>query len=165
MEDNKKNKKARSIFDKLKTDPWSVAFAEEILDKKLLLKLKKSKYVEDKNFLKYVNLLENSVIFEPKSVKRTDHVEKREIDHSTLYSFDAPFQLFHADVENLEFLGKNGTFLQYVLVLVDLFSSKVYTYRVKSRKQIRQKLELFYRDVHSKKKGKKMKLQVDQEFQ
>ena len=36
---------------------------------------------------------------------------------------------------------------------------------MKSRKQIRQKLEQFYRDVRSKRKGKKMKLQVDQEFQ
>ena len=36
---------------------------------------------------------------------------------------------------------------------------------MKSRKQIRQKLEQFYRDVQSKRKGKKMKLQVDQEFQ
>ena len=143
----KKNFKfARSAFDKLKTDPSSVAFAEEILDKKLLLKLKKSKYVEDKYFFKLVNLLENTVIFEPDTVKRTDYVEKREIDHSTLYSFDAPFQLFHADVGNLEFLGKNATFPQYVLVLVDLFSSKVYTYPMKSRKQIRQKLEQFYRD-------------------
>ena len=33
MEDNKKDfKKARSIFHKLKTDPLSVAFAEEILN-------------------------------------------------------------------------------------------------------------------------------------
>ena len=126
MEDNKK---ARSIFNKLKTDPSSVAFAEEILDKKLLLKLKKSKYVEDKKFFKLVNLLENIVIFEPVTVKRTDYVEKRQIDHSTLYSFDAPFQLIHADVVgNLEFLGKNATFPRYVLVLVDLFSSKVYSY-------------------------------------
>ena len=106
-----------------------------------------------------------NVIFESENVKRTDYVEKREIDHSTLYSFDAPFQLFHADVGNLEFLGKNATFPQYVLVLVDLFSSKTYTYPMKSRKQIRQKLEQFYRDVRSKRKGKKMKLQVDQEFQ
>ena len=90
----------------------SVAFAEEILDKKLLLKLKKSKYVEDKNFFKLVNLLESTVIFEPDSVNRTDYVKKREIDHSTLYSFDAPLQLFHADVGNLEFLGKNASFLQ-----------------------------------------------------
>ena len=36
---------------------------------------------------------------------------------------------------------------------------------MKSIKQIRQKLEQFYRDVRSKKKGKKMKLQIDQEFQ
>ena len=76
------------------------------------------------------------------------------------------FQLCHADVRNLEFLGKNATFPQYVLVLVDLFSSKVYTYPMRSRKQIRQMLEQFYEDVESKtKKGKKMKLQVDQEFQ
>ena len=35
---------------------------------------------------------------------------------------------------------------------------------MKSRKQIRQKLEKFYKDVKSKRKGT-MKLQVDQEFQ
>ena len=166
MKDDKKNFKiARSAFDKLKVGPLSVAFAEEILDKKLLLKLKKSKYADDKNFFKLVNLLQNTVIFDPDSVNRTDYVEKREIDHSTLYSFDAPFQLFHADVGNLEFLGKNATFPRYILVLVDLFSSKVYTYPMKSRKQIRQKLEQFYRDVLSKRKSIIMKLQVDQEFQ
>ena len=110
-------------------------------------------------------LLDNDTVFEPENVNRTDCVEKREIDHSTLYSFNAPFQLLHADIVNLEFLGKNATFPQYVLVIVDLFSSKVYTYSMKSRKQIRQKLEQFYRDVKSKRKGKKMILQVDQEFQ
>ena len=31
----------------------------------------------DKQFFKLVNLLENSVIFDPDSVKRTDYVEKR----------------------------------------------------------------------------------------
>ena len=35
-------KKAKNAFEKLKLDPSSVAFAEEILDKKLLLKLKKN---------------------------------------------------------------------------------------------------------------------------
>ena len=72
-------KTTKKTLKKLKTDPSSVAFAEEILDKKLLLKLKKSKYVEDKKFFKFVNLLENNVIFEPDIVKRTDFVEKREI--------------------------------------------------------------------------------------
>ena len=144
-------KKAKNAFEKLKLDPSSAAFAEEILDKKLLLKLKKSKYAADKNFFKLVNLLENdNVIFDTNSVNRTDYVEKREIDHSALYSFDGPFQLCHTDVGNLEFLGKNATFPQYVLVLVDLFSSKVYTYPMRSRKQIRQRLEQFYEDVESK---------------
>ena len=79
MEDNKKKKFkiARSSFDKLKIDPSSAAFAEEILNKKLLLKFKKSKYAEDKQFFKLVNLLENSLIFELESVKRTDYVEKK----------------------------------------------------------------------------------------
>ena len=145
----------------------NAAFSEERIDKKLLLKLKKSKYVEDKKIFNLVNLLDskNSVVLEPVSVKRNDYVEKREIDHSTLYSFDAPFRLFHADVGNLEFLGKNATFPHNVLVLVDLFSSKIYTYSMKSRKQIRQKLEQYYRDVRSKRKGLKMNLQVDEEFQ
>ena len=158
----------RTAFDMLKTDPASAAFAEEILDKKLLLKIKKSKYKDDKNFFKVVNNLflnNNEPNFEPEIVNRSDYIEKREIDHSTLCSFDGPFQLVHADVANLEFLGKKITFPKYALVLVDLFSSKTYTYRMKSRKQIRQRLEEFYRDVADKRKGKKMRLQVDQEFQ
>ena len=56
-----------------------------------------------------------------KTPTRTDYVEKREIDRSTLYSFDGPFQLLHAHVGNLEFLGKNATIPQYVLVVVDLY--------------------------------------------
>ena len=77
MEDDKKNFKiARAIFNKLKTDPSSVAFAEELLDKKLLIKLKKSKYNEYKNLFKLVNLLQDkNVDFGPEdgSVKSTDY--------------------------------------------------------------------------------------------
>ena len=159
-------KNAKNEFNKLKVDPSSVAFAEEILDKKQLAKLKKSKYVGDRNFFNIVNLLDNNnVIFDSDCINRTDYIEKREIDRSTLYSFSGPFGLVHADVGNLEFLGKNAMFPRCVLVLVDLFSSKVYTYPMKSRKQIRQRLEQFYEDVKTKRKGKKMGMQVDQEFQ
>ena len=58
-------KSAKKTFEKLKLDPSSAAFAEEILDKRLLLKLKKSKYTRDKNFFKLVKFLENddNVIF------------------------------------------------------------------------------------------------------
>ena len=52
MEQDKKLKFAKKTFEMLKIDPSSAAFAEETLDKKLLLKLKKSKYKDDKKFLK-----------------------------------------------------------------------------------------------------------------
>ena len=145
-------KKAKYKFEKLKLDPSSVAFAKE----KLLLKLKKSKYAADKNFFNLVNLLENdSVIFDTDNVNRTDYVEKREIDHFTIYSFSSPFELLHADVRNLEFLGSNATFPRYVLVVVDLFSSKVYTYTMKSRKQIKQKWNNFIKRSKTKEKENK----------
>ena len=102
-----------------------------------MTKPKKSKYEVDKQLFKLVNLANSrSFLRDDEAPTRVDYVEKREIDRSTLYSFDGPFQLLHVDVGNLKFLGKNATFPQYVLVIVDLYSSKVYTYSIKSRKQI-----------------------------
>ena len=66
-------KAVKDAFNKLKVDSQSAAFAEEILDKKLLARLKKSKYSRDKQFFKNVNLLDKkSVIFNPESVNRTN---------------------------------------------------------------------------------------------
>ena len=48
---------------KLKTDPASNIFAEEILDSKVLKKLKKSRYEVDKLLYKLVNLAENKSLF------------------------------------------------------------------------------------------------------
>ena len=77
-------------------------------------------------------------------------------NRSTLYSFDGPFQRIHADVGNLEFLGKSVTVPRYVLLVVDLYSSKVYVYPMRSRKQILQKMKQFYENIKSKKiKNKK----------
>ena len=88
MEEKKRDfQKARDAFNQLKVDPSSVAFAEETLDKKLLLKLKKSKSAEDEQFFKLVSLLENksSVIIEPVTVNRTEYAEKREIDNTVQF--------------------------------------------------------------------------------
>ena len=129
-------------------------------------KLKKSRHLKDTQLLKLINLSDNKYFLDDdKAPTRTDYVEKREIDRSTLYSFDGPFQLLHADVGNLEFLGKNATFPQYVLVIIDLYSSVVYVYLMRSRKQILQKMKLFYDEVRAKRKGKHTRLQVDNEFQ
>ena len=154
MDDKKLLKKPKTLFNNQKTDPASVIFAEECLDNRLLKKLKKSSYDVDKQLFKLVNLADSTTFLDDgESPTRTDYVEKKEINRFTLYSFDGPFQILHADVGNLEFLGKNATFLQYVLVIVDLYSSKGYTYSMKSRKQILQKMKLFYEEVRSKRKG------------
>ena len=52
MDDKKGDfKAARTAFNKLKVDPSSAVFAEEILDKKLLLKLKIRSMQRKRNFL------------------------------------------------------------------------------------------------------------------
>ena len=107
--------------------------------------------------LKLKNLIENDDNQINKTKKdqistMLDYVEKREIDRSTLYSFDGFFQLIHADVANLEFLGKSATTRYYALLIVDLYSSKVYVYLMLSRKKILQRLEQFYEEVQNKRK-------------
>ena len=120
MNDKNLFKKAKNLFNSLKTDPSRVLFAEIILNAKLLNKLEKSRYETDKLLFKLVNLSDSKFIFNRhKAPTRADYVEKCEIDCSTLYSFDGPFQLLHADVGNLEFLGKDATFPENVFVIVD----------------------------------------------
>ena len=116
--------------------------------------------------LKLIGLVEQSIDDEEKIPTRVGYVEKREIDRSTLYSFDGPFQLIHANVGNLKFLGKSAKTPRYVLLTVDLYSSKVYVNPMRSRKQILQKMKQFYEDIKNKRNRKKtMHLQVDNEFQ
>ena len=117
--------------------------------------------------LKLIGLIEKSIDDEEKIPIRVDYVEKREIDRSALSSFDGSFQLIHADVGNLESLGKNATTPRYVLLAVDLYFSKVYVYPMCSREQILHKNEtiLWRYKKQEKYKKKTMHLQVDNEFQ
>ena len=129
---------------KLQTDANSVLFTQEKNEK--LLKKKKKKYDKDK---KYVKLFDNDVNFLEEEKKyvliKATFVEKRDdIDRSTLYSFDDPFQLLHADVGNLELLRKSVTDPKYCLFFVDLFTSNVYVYPMKSREYIAAKMEFFF---------------------
>ena len=89
------------MFLSLKSDPNSVLFSEEKIDTRLLKKFKKSKYAKDSLLLKLIYLVDNKLEDEEKVPTRVDYVENREIDRSTLYSFDGPFQLIHVDVGNL----------------------------------------------------------------
>ena len=152
-EDKQVLKKAKNIFTSLKTDPKCVLFSEEKIDNRLLRNFLKSKYEKDSLLLKLIQLTDNNFNKEEKTPARVGYVEKQDIDRSTLYSSDRPFQLLHADVGNLEFLGKNATVPKYALLLVYLFSSKVCLYHIRSRKLILQKIKLFYDKVKEKKKN------------
>ena len=140
IEDKKLIQKARNIFTNLKTDPNSVLFSEEKIHQRLFKKLKKSKYDKDSLFLKLILLADNRLEDWEKIPARADFIKKRKIHRPTLYSFDGPFQLVHADDENLKLLGSSATTPRYVLLVVDFYSSKVYVYPMRSRKQLLQKI-------------------------
>ena len=53
------------------------------------------------------------VLFQKKRLLK----KKDDIDRPTLSSFDGSFQLLHADVGNLEFLGKSATDSKYCCLL------------------------------------------------
>ena len=73
------------------------------------------------------------------------------MDHSTLYSISKPFELLHADIADTRFLAKSAVDPKYCLLLVDLFTSKVYIYPMKSRNLLARKLKIFYEDVKNNK--------------
>ena len=108
----------KNLLKKLQTDAKSVLFAKvSSINDKILKKLKKSRYNKD---IEFENLFKSNIDFldaEKKSIPiKTTFVEKKDdIDRSTLYSSDGPFQLLHANVGNLEFSGKSATNPKYFL--------------------------------------------------
>ena len=112
-------------------------------------------YKKDKEF---VNLFNCNIYFlddekKPIPIKTTFVEKKDHIGRSTLYSFDGIFQLLHADIGNLEFLGKSAADSKYYVLLVDIFTSKIYIYPMKCGKSTASKMEIFYRDVELKRKA------------
>ena len=124
----------------------------------MLKKLKNLSYLEDKKLADLISRAENFDSINKNDLKtlliRLDYVEKREIDRSTLYSADGPFQLAHADIVDLRFLGKSATNPKYCLVPVDVYSSQKFAYPMRSRDLLTKKLQLFYQDIQSKRNKK-----------
>ena len=136
-------------------DSKSIVFIQEQLNDKLLKEsVNRFNLLEDKKT--DFNNNKNDVYSVP---IKAEYVQKSDyIDSSILYSIHAPFDLLHADVGNLRFLGKSAADPKYCLLLVDLFTSKVYVYRMKNRSLISLKSEKFYKAVASKCKNKKTRL-------
>ena len=127
-------KQVKNLFKKLINDQNSVFYSSDKITRTLLNKGRKSSYQKDKVFYKIFNLIEDKDIIydfdtdKPKLPFSTPFVEqKKDIDRSSsLYSINGPMQFFHADLAYLQFLAKSAVDAKYVLVCVDLFSSKIY---------------------------------------
>ena len=69
--------------------------------------------------------------------------------------------MIHGDIADTRFLAAVDP--KYCLLLVDLFTSKIYIYSMKNRGLLPKKLCLFYEDIQNKRTGK-LCLQTDLEF-
>ena len=98
-------KRTINLYNVLKKDEESVLFASERLNKQLIKKIKRSKYNKDIIFLRLYNQIENVNLDEKEQIPTfTPFVEnKKDIDKSTLYSFNGHFQLLHADIADIRF--------------------------------------------------------------
>ena len=169
---NAEKKQLKNLYKKLLENEKSVLFAVDKLNERLLTRLKKSSYDKDQVFYKLFKQLEDSKSIDDKSESEipfyTPFIEQRkDIDRSSaLYSINAPLQFFHADLAYLQFFAKSAVDPKYALVCVDLFTSKVYVYTLKTKNNLFKKIEEFYKEIDGRRKrNEKMRLQVDLEFQ
>ena len=164
-------KQLRNLYKKLTDNENSVLFAADRLNARLLSKLSKSSYDKDQVFYKLFKRLGSEPVAESDNEEvpfYTPFVEQRkDIDRSSaLYTVDGPLQFFHADLAYLQFFAKSAVDPKYALLCVDLFSSKVYVYTMRTKNNLPKKMEEFYREIDVKRvQNEKMRLQVDLEFQ
>ena len=159
-------KKANNLLKHLVKDEKSIFYAVDVINQNVINKAKKSYYMKDRVFVNIFKNLEDKKFELYKTPLVTPFVEeKSNVDRSTLYSFKGPFELFHGDIADIRFLAKSAVDPHYCLVLIDLFSNKIYTYPMKKRLFLANKLEKFYEDTSEKRqKGKLLRLQTDLEF-
>ena len=122
------------MFRNLQKNPRSIFYSVGNLSNSLLNKAKKSTYDKDKVFVSLYNELEDKNFYQNNNLPLvTPFINKRSnIDHSTLYSIGKPFELLHADINDLRFLANSTVDPKYCLLIVDLFTSKIYVYPMKN---------------------------------
>ena len=166
-------KQLKNLYNKLIENENSVLFAVDKINLRLLNRLKKSSYDKDQVFYKLFTRLESKEEEEDDDEEQipfyTPFIERRQdIDRSSaLYSINGPLQFFHADLAYLQFFAKSAVDPKYALLCVDLFTSKVYVYTMRTKNNLFKKMEEFYMEIDEKRptKNEKMRLQVDLEFQ
>ena len=164
-------KQIKNLFKKLVNDQKSAFFSADKINRTLLNKGRKSIYQKDKVFYNLLKKIDDKDVIYDKEEKRIPFytpftLQRKDIDRSTLFSLNGPMQFFHADIAYLQFLAKSAIDPKFALVCVDLFTSKIYVYTMKARRNLASKLEIFYKEIQKKRlNNEKMRLQTDQEFQ
>ena len=125
-------KKANNLLRHLLKNERSIFYAIDRINQNVINKAKKSNYLKDRVFVNiYTKLKDKNLNFFKSPVITPFAEQKSNVDRSTLYSFQAPFELFHADIADIRFLAKSAVDPHYCLVLIDLFTNKIYTYPMK----------------------------------
>ena len=158
---NELNIRINNLFNTLQKNLKSIFYLVGNVSKTLLNKASKSVFVNSYDKLENKNFKRSKQNVLPITTPFFDF--KSNVDHSTLYSVGKPFELFLADIADARFLAKSAVDPKYCLLLVDLFSSKVYIYSMKNRSLLAKKLKLFYEDINNQRTGR-MRLQTDLEF-
>ena len=156
----------QNLFRNLQKDPKSVFYLVGNLSNSVLNKASKSFYEKDKVFVSLYNQLEDKHFQQKRDIFPvvTPFINiKSNVDHSTLFSISKPFDLLYADIADTRFLARSAVDPKYCLLLVDLFTSKIYVYPMKSRSLLAKRLKLFYEDIKQKRTGR-TRLQTHLEF-
>ena len=160
-------KRTENLFNSLQKNTNSIFYlAGNAITKTLINKASRSVFEKDRLFVDLYKQIEDKKKFKNSDllpITTPFYESKSNVDHSTLFSISKPFELLHGDIADTRFLAKSAVDPKYCLLLVDLFTSKVYIYPMKNRSLLAKKLKLFYDDIQSKRNGL-MKLQTDLEF-
>ena len=137
------NARVQNLLRTLQNDPKSIFYTINKLSKTILNKAMQTNYDKDNVFVNLYEQLEDKNFFEkdenlPLVMPFVD--KKLNIDRWALYSIHKPFELLHADIANLRFLAKSVVDPKYCLLIVDLFTSKIYVFPMKNRSLLAKKI-------------------------
>ena len=131
-------RKDKTLYRALINDQKSNFCARDRVKRDFMKKSRKSLYPRDRVFVKIYNEIYNNdkktIIIHEKPPLNTPFDEKCEdIDRSTLHSFRGPFKVLQVDIADIQFMSKPTADPKYCLLFVDLFTSIIYTYKMKRR--------------------------------
>ena len=123
------------MFKNLQKDPRSIFYSIGNLSRLILNKARKLTLDKGKVFVNLYNQLEDKNFYKNDNFPLvTPFVNKRSnINHSTLYSISKPFESLHAEIAEFRYLAKSAVDPKYCLLIVDLFTSKIYVYPMQNR--------------------------------